>query len=1266
MGQPERAGAVSEILAHLRGLDPLKQLLWSELNYQRANIPLSRRGWSGQATQCLAEEPVLFATAGIDDGFHVVYARLAAERLLLGPERLVMSHLLRDHPYGLFIFSNRDQDHWHFVNAKYDASNPKRRVFRRITIGPGERLRTASERIALLDLALMNQDESDLPPLAIQKTHDEAFNVEAVTTQFFDDYKLVFTELEDKLARQTKDRSWAHDYSLQLLNRLMFLYFVQRKRWLGPESEFMRLFWESYNDSGEPKDSFFERWLKVLFFEAFNNRFIGDHSYFPDEIRRALTKAPYLNGGLFAENDLDRRYKFTLTDASFEKILLFLEHYNFTIAEDSPFDQEVAVDPEMIGKVYESLVNVSEDVNERAEAGIFYTPRTEIDIMCRLALVDYLSNHLGAGRKNLLYEAVFALDPEEKDAADRSLAKENLWPDVAVLLHDVTVVDPACGSGSFLVGMLNVLDDLTERADQWLGVQRSGFERKKQIIGQNLYGVDVMEWACHVAELRLWLALIVDAEFTREELHDRREPLLPHFSFKIRCGDSLVQEVGGINLGHSRSASQVSPALRTRIADLKAEKLKFYNNDPTCRFSSVELIRNEERSLFRTILDDRRRAVSERIAVLRRRIEAPQERQLRLDGTVEREPRQMSLQTIEWQQELDVLKGELDSIDGTRQALESSKEVPFVWDIAFVEIFEGEKKGFDIVIGNPPYVRQESISDPRLPRDAVTPEDKRRYKGMLARSVYQVFPSYFGYRPSDGTVARKLDAKSDLYIYFYFHGLSLLNPKGTFCFVTSNSWLDVAYGAGLQEFLLKHCHVKIVLDNQVKRSFASADINTIIVLFSAPDESREWGLDQVARFVMFKVPFEQVVLSVPAVIFEEIEGASSRKVTPEYRVHPVVQSTLLEEGCAPLEVEEGTRTSRRGRGKANANILEVASKYRGNKWGGKYLRAPDVYWAILEKGADKLVRLQDLAEVRFGIKTGANDFFYVRVLDVHDGVARIRCDDGSEHTIEAEYVREPVIVKAREIVRPRVDPNELQYRLVHLDRDAKKKPHAARYIQWGQSKGFHLRPTTKSRHPWWIIRTQDHPAIAFPMAHKRRPVLALLDETPVHLDNRLYAVYPREREDALLIAASLCSTFGILSREIHGRANFGQGMLDMKVYEVANLEVLNPKGVPDGAKHALLTAYEATFHRAILMLYDEIRLPDRRALDNAFLLALGFTNPGEREELVSELQEATCRMVWNRLAKSETAREARMTYDEWLTTGQPFGPQVSDSESDTL
>ncbi len=473
MSERQRQEAILELLDDFHGLESLRELFWSKLNYHRVNQPLSRRGWTATQSGVLAEDPVLFASAGDEDAFRVIYCRLDDERLLLTRERTIVSKLLRAYPYVLFIFSNKSQDHCHLVNVKYDPEvedAKKRRLFRRITIGPEEHHRTASERILGLDIESIESARLFEPtPLEIQIAHDQAFDVEAVTNKFFEEFKARFEALQRDLKNQTGDSSWAHEYALLFLSRVMFLYFVQRKRWLGNDTEFLRTFWEAYRKNGQPQDTFFSQWLSVLFFEAFNNRFHGGHRQFPEEIREALSTAPYLNGGLFSKNDLDSRYAFTIGDSQFKDVFDFLEGYNFTIAEDTPLDQEVAVDPEMIGKVYESLVNIGTEVDLRGEAGIFYTPRLEISMMCRLALVDYLANHLGEEHKSALYEAAFALDDEEKAAADDKLLREGLWPQVSELVESVKIVDPACGSGSFLVAMMQLLADLRQRAQEQLG-----------------------------------------------------------------------------------------------------------------------------------------------------------------------------------------------------------------------------------------------------------------------------------------------------------------------------------------------------------------------------------------------------------------------------------------------------------------------------------------------------------------------------------------------------------------------------------------------------------------------------------------------------------------------------------------------------------------------------------------------------------------------------------------------------------------------------
>jgi len=1233
MARVERQQAVLDLLQGLRGLDPLKQLFWSELNYERVNQPLSRRGWSKTAVEALAEDPVLFASGGQDSDFHVIYGRLDSDRLLLGHERPVISRLLQEHPYALIVISNREQNRWHFVNAKYAEDAEKRRLFRRITVGREERLRTASERLAMLDLATIGPDLFGLSPLAIQERHDAAFDVEAVTKEFYQSYRAVFDILQSDLGKQTKDPRWAHDYALQFLNRCMFLYFVQRKRWLGDDTEFLRNFWESYQCM-KPNDTFFEKWLSVLFFEAFNNRYHGGHKHFPEPIRNALALAPFLNGGLFSQNDLDRKPGFTISDKRFFQVFAFLEKYNFTIAEDTPLDQEVAVDPEMIGKVYESLVNLTEKGEEkedrRGEAGIFYTPRTEIDLMCRLALVDNLANHLGAEHKNLFYEAVFAIDPDEKQSADAAIARAKLWPAVHEHLRRLTVCDPACGSGSFLVGILHILDDLERRANSELGREEPAYDRRKRIIGQNLYGVDVMEWACHVAELRLWLALIIDAEFTREELHVRREPLLPHFSFKVRCGDSLVQEVGGINLGHRHGSEDIPKVIKDRLRRLQNAKLGFYNNNPVEGFTNIEAIKGEEVSVFRDLLAERIKALDEEAKrLMRLQVERVQQKNL-LTGEVEKASVQLTLAREQRERQIAELKDEVERLKAEHQALRHTKDLPLVWDIAFAEVLGTKDGGFDIVTGNPPYVRQESIADPHLDRDDVTTENKKDYKAKLMRSVYQAWPRFFGYRvTSEGeTVSHKLDAKSDLYIYFYFHGLSLLNDKGSFCFITSNSWLDVGYGADLQEFLLRHAHVKMVLDNQVKRSFKSADVNTLIVLLSSPEERKESGLEKTARFVMLKVPFEHVL---SAVVYEEIETAAGRTTTPEYRVCPMVQEALLEDGC---EMPEDEVVSEDGGKKRVQQKVSKNAVYVGNKWGGKYLRAPDIYWTILEKGKGKLVSLGEIAEVRPGCYSGINDFFY------------LSREAAKEWRIERDCLL-PLIRTSRHVTRPCIASADVTDYVFYCPFDKKEMKrrglvNALSYILWGEKQVTRERQktaagipwpqteTVKRREPgWWAIPSQNiDPSRNFLLYVIGERFLAPWSEIPVATDRCFHRVMIAD-EMVLPLAASINSTLTFLFMTLFGRGNLGQGAQKYETADAKRLLLLAPSVIginPDLRK--LLSKFG---HREVLPIEEEISAADRHQLDGIVFDSLGLTT-GERDAVYGAVLD----LVKLRLNKAES------------------------------
>lgn len=1197
---------ILDILQNFHGIESLKKLFWEELNYDRDNTPINNL--PQRTADLVAEAPLCLATGGKDKDFHIIYVKLKAERLRKTDERQIITHLQSQYPDALYVFSNSAQNHWHFINVKLtrekqektkqerEKALKQRNLFRRITVAPDERLRTAAERIAMLDLeeigeknTLWNSREL-LTPLEIRKRHEQAFNVEAVTEAFFEHYKQVFEQLQTELCNQTSDEKWAHDYAQQFLSRCLFLYFVQRKRWLGNDPDFLHTFWETYQNTSQPADTFVQKWLNVLFFEAFNNKPCNGYHYLPTKIRETLQLAPYLNGGLFRKNALDTDYIVNVQDDLWQEIFTFFEQYNFTIAEDTPLDQEVAVDPEMIGKVYESLVSVEDE--ERGDAGIFYTPRVEIDLMCRLALVDNLANHIGTeDDKHLFYEVLFAFDPDEKTEADVKLSA--LWEPIHKHLTEITVVDPACGSGSFLVGMLHVLDDIRERAERQLGMKKeSRFERRKALIVKNLYGVDVKPWACKVAELRLWLALISDAEFTRAELNVRTEPLLPDFSFNIRHGDSIVQDIGEMNLAQIPAIDSGVPSeLKRKFTDFQTEKFKFSNGVKNRKYAEKEDVEAAKHRIVRELLENREFQLDRDIRATEAWLEDPAE-QLTLDGLTPPEPRQLNIETAQKQRELTRNKENRAQVRRARAALSSNTTIPFTWKMDFFEIFS-QRDGFDIVIENPPYIRQEDIRDLMLPREeAKTPANKKMYKAKLARAVYQAFPNFFGYQPQkdlnldkpEGAVKHKLSGRSDLYVYFYFHGLSLLNSKGTFCTITSNSWLDVGYGAKLQEFLLTRCCLKAILDNSVKRSFKGVNINTIIVLISAPDKDSNLNLQFTTRFVNFTVPFEAIL---DAIIFYEIETAARQVITQEHRIRSLSQKTLLTIGMGENK------------------------KYTGDKWGGKYLRSPDIYWSILEKGNDKLKRVGDVTTtIRLGIKTGANKFF---VLDQ----ATI-----SMWNIEPDFLQ-PVIVSPKDTGSLLVDPEQLSHKLFTCSkkRTALKDTAALAYIKWGEAQNFHTRPSTGYRQEWYDLGNLPRPSLSFPQLIGPTAKTMYVPMGCPTLDNFTEIHTSATAAEALCL--SLNSTLFQLMLNLSGSANRGYGFLKVQTSDLGNLLCVNPKYIL--SKEINQTTFESENWDVLVL------SPARRYIDDIIFDILELTQ-GERDGVY----EAVIQLVTTRLEKART------------------------------
>jgi hypothetical protein len=674
----------------------LKDLFWTELSYPRASDPLSRRGWPEELRGMLADDPLLLSRVGEEGGFHVLYCRMAGARLSLVDERLVITRLLREHPWALFVFSNAPQSEWHLVNVRVlaapegedGAETAPRRVFRRIAVTPGELNRTGAERLTEIDAARFPAGERT-SPLAVQEIHDHAFDVEKVSRDFYRRYREVFERVEEQVEGFDGDPDARRLFTQRLFHRLMFVAFVQKKGWFrlggAVQPDHLHAMWEAYGRrEGEERheaDNFYRDRLLLFYREVLSRE---RYEAAPDPwVTGLVGSGPYLNGGLFEEDALDRRPGVVVPDSAIYEIVINLfGRFNFTITEASPLEVEVAVDPEMLGKVFEELVT------GRHEKGKYYTPKPIVSFMCREALKGYLRTAVPQES-----EAAVARFVDAHDAAA-------LGDGEAVLraLREITVCDPACGSGAYLLGMLHELLDLRAALFNTRGLDTaSAYDRKLEIIENNIFGADLDAFAVETARLRLWLSLVVD--FERGD-SGAAFPQLPNLEYKIGEGDSLAHPL----------------ARQYDLMDAVVDAIS------TREHEHLRAGRSRKRELEAEL-----RPLREQLAI--------------------------------W-----IAGGAVQKFD---------------MRVDFADVF-ARGGGFDVVLANPPYVRQELI---------------REQKPRLKANFPQVYTG-----------------GADLYVYFYARALEMLAAGGMLVFISSNKWFRAAYGARLRQHVGEQARVVSITD----------------------------------------------------------------------------------------------------------------------------------------------------------------------------------------------------------------------------------------------------------------------------------------------------------------------------------------------------------------------------------------------------------------------------------------------------------------------
>ena len=475
-----------------------------------------------------------------------------ADNVLLERNRVTIQRLIRtvmlqySCAFMIFHYDSNDRWDWRFTycyksGKEKESTDTKRYTF---LLGPGQSCRTAAENF----MELYNKRAS----LAIKDIED-AFNVEALSKEFFRKYKAQYESYVNYMvdpangirqdfidtdfdqtgmaADKIRDREEKpiRDYVKKLLGRIVFLHFLQKKGWLGvpPDEEwgkgdrdFMLHLFE--NASDKQKDNFLDDVLEGLFAKGLDlNRSDRGDLYDTRVEGFRNCRIPYLNGGLFEQDNLDKKSSH-FPAAYFDSLLTMLSQYNFTIDENDPNDAEVGVDPEMLGRIFENLLEDNKD------KGAFYTPKEIVQYMCRESLIAYLQTDQKKEDKEHIRQFVTTHDAEWLG---------EMKEDIAQKLIEVKICDPAIGSGAFPMGLLRELFFCRSAIEP--NIVENAANIKRHIIQNNIYGVDIERGAVDIARLRFWLSLIVD---------EKTPEALPNLDFKIMQGNSLLEQYKGADL----------------------------------------------------------------------------------------------------------------------------------------------------------------------------------------------------------------------------------------------------------------------------------------------------------------------------------------------------------------------------------------------------------------------------------------------------------------------------------------------------------------------------------------------------------------------------------------------------------------------------------------------------------------------------------------------------------------------------------------------
>jgi len=825
----------------------LKPVFGSTFSY--AHAPSKPTILPTASEQAVIHEVLIYGSVSLEDGTEITcYQILLQPTVRIEQSRVAIQQYVRklitagDAALINFISPN-SKDNWRFTLVASDTqlgdegieevkTNPKRYTY---LIEKERHNRTMADRMSALSL------DSDITLQSLIK----AFSVEAMSKAFFNEYKEHYQNFVEYITgkRMVKVKGkWteqetgqphaylkslfngnekdARDFIKKLMGRIVFLYFVQKKRWLGasttdytdgPYDFIAKLFEETGGNK-----NFFPIGLSELFFNALNNERPNDDWKMPSG---KTVKIPYLNGGLFDRDEIDEKIHkkgdmLTFPPGLFSHVdkqdtpiergfLDFLNAYNFTVYEDSEDDHTIAVDPEMLGHIFENLLEDNKD------KGAFYTPKEIVHYMCQESLVEYLSTHLekeykvyrqlGKNQVELFGNEVKtgqlsmmeelgdkALDRSEvehmvKEKDIRNLTDAQLNR-IDELLDEVKVCDPAIGSGAFPMGLLQEIFTIKEAIALKRQKSFEAADVKEHIISNSIYGVDIERGAVDIARLRFWLSLVVD---------ENQPKTLPNLDYKIVVGDSLLSKFNGEVVEIDWERKKTTASTKSIVASIQ---------------KGLKEITQKQQQFFDPTIADKSKLKLEI-------------RNLKLDVLIN----QVSLNKVEYanttlekggfaptakeQIHNTERKLKIAGYNQTLEKLKTLKENPlrpfqhFDWKLDFPEVMNelvvGEQRGFDIVIGNPPYLQLQKM-------------------GAEADTLQQA-----GFQ----TYART----GDVYCLFYERGINILKIGGILSYITSNSWLQTSYGKPLRKFFAVEANPLTLINFEDTQLFETAIVEANIL-----------------------------------------------------------------------------------------------------------------------------------------------------------------------------------------------------------------------------------------------------------------------------------------------------------------------------------------------------------------------------------------------------------------------------------------------------